>query len=108
MQTVTLVHSYSLYSVRSVYDNSQLQLVVDCGRLVTRHWTPPHPCTLSRIPVLSREQKNPAKCDYTDSYPNGGSGVAAVGIQAGRANVGPNYVSDMSTIVNANYQLRKS
>ena len=28
-----------VHSVCNVYDNLQLQLVLDCGRVVTRHWT---------------------------------------------------------------------
>ena len=107
MQTVTLVHSYSLYSVRSVYDNSQLQLVVDCGRLVTRHWTPPPPARYPAYQSFPGNKRIPQNVTIP-IHTRAAGVVAAVGIQAGRANVGPNYVSDMSTIVNANYQLRKS
>jgi len=41
---------FSLYSVRNVYDNLQLQLVVDRGQLVTRHWTRRRP-TPARYPA---------------------------------------------------------
>ena len=50
MQSGTVVHSYSLYSVRNVYDNLQLQLIVDGGRLVTRYWTRRRP-TPARYPA---------------------------------------------------------
>ena len=66
MQSGTLVHSYSIYSVCAtctiMYSYSWLRTVDGWSR-VTGHAAPPR--TLSRILFLSREQQNPAKCDYT-------------------------------------------
>jgi len=42
---------FSLYSVRNVYDNLQLQLVVDGGRLARRHWTRRRRPTPARYPA---------------------------------------------------------
>ena len=85
---IQCVASTTIYS-------SQLQLVVDCGRLVTCHWTcwccpPPPPRMLSHIPVLSRDQRNRAKMAIPGQRPGLWSRGAHVEPQAGNTTGGCN------------------